>query len=359
MLPRQQQPRFIMYNVEEVKRLANGRWFDIFAAAGLNIKNKKHSACPICGGKDRFRADDKNGDGTSFCNNCGSNDGLGLLDLYMRGFKPAIEFVAGYLGISEETNIDQSAIDARKAETAAKNKLRAQYEADQKLEAQSIAANGASLIMQHSIPHSGHDYLTTKQIAGKTAWFMPNSFIIPISEGRTLDIIGSLIIPVINERRELVNVQIIKPDGFKMFLLDAQITGAFHLIGSVRAGDTILIGEGYATMDTIRAATSMPCVVGFNSNNLHSVSLIIDNLYPANKKLIIADNDWHNNHKPCGNVGLIKGMAAAKAINSDFISPPAIEGISDFNDYDVKYGRIELLNLLFRLKLLDSVRTNY
>ena len=351
-----------MYDIEKIKSMANGQWLSIIRSCGMDIDGVKnrHEGCPICGdGVKRFRLDDLRGDGTWICNHCGSGDGIGLIDLYMRGFKPAIEFVAGYLGISEETNIDQSAIDARKAETAAKNKLRAQYEADQKLEAQSIAANGASLIMQHSIPHSGHEYLTTKHIAGKTAWIMPASFIIPISDGRTLDIIGSLIIPVINERRELVNVQIIKPDGFKMFLLDAQITGAFHLIGSVRAGDTILIGEGYATMDTMRAATSMPCVVGFNSNNLHSVSLIIDNLYPANKKLIIADNDWHNNHKPCGNVGLIKGMAAAKAINSDFMSPPAIEGISDFNDYDVKFGRIELLNLLFKLKLLDSVQTNY
>jgi len=351
-----------MYDIEKIKSMASGRWLDIINACGMDIHGQanRHQPCPICNdGVKRFRFDDKFRDGNWICNHCNSGDGIGLIDLYLGGFKPAIEFVAGYLDISEETNIDQSAIDARKAETAAKNKLRAQYEADQKLAAQSIAANGAKLIMQHAIPHSGHEYLAKKQITGKTAWYMPNSFIIPISEGRTLDIIGSLIIPAINERRELVNVQIIKPDGFKMFLLDAQITGAFHMIGSVRAGDTILIGEGYATMETMRAATSTPCVVGFNSNNLHSVSLIIDNLYPANKKLIIADNDWHNNDKKCGNVGLIKGMVAAKAINSDFISPPAIDGISDFNDYDVKFGRVELLNLLFKLKLLDNVQTNY
>ena len=153
-----------MYDIEKIKSMANGRWLDIINACGMDIHGQanRHQPCPICAdGVKRFRLDDLRGDGTWICNHCGSNDGLGLIDLYMGSFKQAIEFVAGYLGISEETNIDQSAIDARKAETAAKNKLRAQYEADQKLEAQSIAANGAGLIMQHSIPHSGHDYLTT------------------------------------------------------------------------------------------------------------------------------------------------------------------------------------------------------
>lgn len=40
--------------------------------------NKRHGPCPICGGKDRFRFDDKNGVGDWICSSCGSGDGVML-----------------------------------------------------------------------------------------------------------------------------------------------------------------------------------------------------------------------------------------------------------------------------------------
>ena len=41
----------------------------------------KHGPCPMCGGKDRWRFDDKGGKGTWICSNCGSGTGI---DLVMR-----------------------------------------------------------------------------------------------------------------------------------------------------------------------------------------------------------------------------------------------------------------------------------
>jgi len=35
--------------------------------------------CPICGGKDRFRFDDKRGEGTYYCGQCGAGTGIILL----------------------------------------------------------------------------------------------------------------------------------------------------------------------------------------------------------------------------------------------------------------------------------------
>ncbi|WP_432416720.1 primase-helicase zinc-binding domain-containing protein [Salmonella enterica] len=43
------------------------------------IKNR-HQSCPVCGGSDRFRFDDKEGRGTWFCNQCGAGDGLKLVE---------------------------------------------------------------------------------------------------------------------------------------------------------------------------------------------------------------------------------------------------------------------------------------
>lgn len=39
----------------------------------------RHGPCPACGGKDRFRFDNKNGHGDFFCNGCGAGDGFQLV----------------------------------------------------------------------------------------------------------------------------------------------------------------------------------------------------------------------------------------------------------------------------------------
>ena len=70
------------HNWEEVKHRANGQWQQILSSlAGLDesqLRNK-HGPCPNCGGKDRYRFDDKAGDGTYICSQCGAGDGMSLL----------------------------------------------------------------------------------------------------------------------------------------------------------------------------------------------------------------------------------------------------------------------------------------
>jgi putative DNA primase/helicase len=60
---------------------ARGRWTEILPLLGVAVTllRNRHGPCPICGGKDRFRYDDKNGDGTYFCNQCGAGTGIILL----------------------------------------------------------------------------------------------------------------------------------------------------------------------------------------------------------------------------------------------------------------------------------------
>ncbi|WP_455252207.1 primase-helicase zinc-binding domain-containing protein, partial [Neisseria sp.] len=55
---------------KEIRAAAQYRWPEIHAALGIDpryLKNK-HQPCPACGGKDRFRYDDKDGNGTFICN---------------------------------------------------------------------------------------------------------------------------------------------------------------------------------------------------------------------------------------------------------------------------------------------------
>lgn len=57
-----------------------GRWLsEIFPAQGLSVQNNRHQSCPACGGRDRFRCDDRNGTGSYICNRCGAGDGYSLL----------------------------------------------------------------------------------------------------------------------------------------------------------------------------------------------------------------------------------------------------------------------------------------
>jgi putative DNA primase/helicase len=60
---------------------ARGRWREILPRLGVDTQflTNKHGPCPNCGGKDRFRFDDKNGDGTYYCNQCGPGCGILLI----------------------------------------------------------------------------------------------------------------------------------------------------------------------------------------------------------------------------------------------------------------------------------------
>jgi len=64
----------------QIRDQAKGRWRSILprlGAPGTSLDGKQH-ACPVCGGKDRFRFDDLDGHGTWFCNHCGAGDGMTL-----------------------------------------------------------------------------------------------------------------------------------------------------------------------------------------------------------------------------------------------------------------------------------------
>ena len=73
------------YKADEVRAAANGRWADVLGRLGVNasLLENKHGPCPGCGGNDRFRWDDRNGDGTWLCSQGGggtiSGDGIALL----------------------------------------------------------------------------------------------------------------------------------------------------------------------------------------------------------------------------------------------------------------------------------------
>lgn len=65
----------------KAREVAQGRWRGILASFGLSDRqlSGRHGPCPVCGGKDRFRFDDKGGRGTYYCSHCGAGDGIALV----------------------------------------------------------------------------------------------------------------------------------------------------------------------------------------------------------------------------------------------------------------------------------------
>lgn len=84
-----------------LREQTKGKWPALLPALGVDKAHltNRHGPCPICGGKDRFRFDDKGGNGTWFCSQCGAGSGVDLvMKLHGWEFKQAareIEQLAG------------------------------------------------------------------------------------------------------------------------------------------------------------------------------------------------------------------------------------------------------------------------
>jgi putative DNA primase/helicase len=60
---------------------ARGRWLEILPLFGIETRflSNRHGPCPLCGGRDRFRFDDREGSGSYYCNQCGPGSGVILI----------------------------------------------------------------------------------------------------------------------------------------------------------------------------------------------------------------------------------------------------------------------------------------
>ncbi|MCS0541175.1 DUF927 domain-containing protein [Aeromonas veronii] len=305
--------------VSDVAAAATGHWPDLLAAVGIDTpRGGKHGPCPTCGGKDRFRLDNKGGRGTWICNQCGAGDGLALVGLVTgKPIKEAAELIAPLVGVSA------GGLDATERERIHQQQ---QTRAGQEELRRHKAARRAAAIMQDS-EQAHAPYLARKNL-GVCLCAVNRILIRDAGENFPP---ASLIVPLYNEANELVNVQLIREDGTKRYLAGGQKQQAFHRLNG---GKLVAVVEGYATGLSVHLATGATVYCAMDSGNLLNVAKIARRQHPTAKIIICGDYDLdeagHRNE-----ITQHQTDGAALAVGAVVALPP-IQG--DWNDYHQAHG---------------------
>ncbi|EMH1415423.1 DUF927 domain-containing protein [Morganella morganii] len=298
--------------IREVKLKANGQWQGILSAVGAEVQVNTHTACPACGGKDRFRFDDKDGNGTFICNQCGAGDGLDLVQRVLGvGVTEAAKEVAGIIGI--DTRSDHQPARERTPVSAQQQSHKA---AQQQKEARDAAEKQKRFTARYSgllsqVQQGESVYLTGKGLTGFTLPLLPD---------------GAILIPLVNATGTVTGAQTIKPDGGKRLLTDSTKKGSYYPVNTPENVSEVIIAEGLATALTCHLIRpDALTVAAIDAGNLIHVAKHFRDQYARATLIIAADNDADNTV----NTGREKAEAAARAVNGQ-VTIPATSG--DWND---------------------------
>ncbi|ELA08750.1 hypothetical protein MOMA_09331 [Moraxella macacae 0408225] len=324
-------------NFELIQNQANGNYVSrIFPAVGIALQGsgKKHQACPLCGGTDRFRCDDKGGSGSWICNQCGAGNGYTLVREFTH--KDAYEthaLIADILGIDGGKPISQ----AEKQAWAKQQREREAAQAQAKQQAQLATAQTAQDRFNNANVATDHPYLTKKGVS---------------SHGLKVDTHGNLLIPLYYHNTKtgnitLCNVQSINADGKKLFVKDGLVGTAFYTLGDTARSDVIFVCEGYATAASVFESVGgkHATIVTFDAGNMVKCAPIIRTLYPKHRLIFCADDDKATAQNTGKNTGLLAAEKSATLTAGEVISPDfggderTLTGdLTDYNDLHAYFG---------------------
>ena len=261
----------------QVRDAALGRWKElIFPAFAITvpISKNKHGPCPICGGTDRFRCDDKQGKGTWICNQCNAGDGFELI-VKSRGMthSEVLKEVGSILGLSADSKVTDA---DRKKWREREEKQRLQAEADER-KAQGSAAKRAERMWRGKSVDRDCPYLDRKQVQ---------------NHGCKINGKGNLLVPLFDIDGQIWNMQEIHADGYKPYLTGARVNDCFCIIGEITSADQIVcIAEGYATGASVYEATGYTTIIAFQSGNIDKVGIAVRSKYLKLQLVYCADDD--------------------------------------------------------------------
>jgi len=321
--------------IREATSAAANRWPMVLSQLGINVPRspRQHAPCPACGGKDRFRFDDK-GRGSFFCNQCGAGDGLDLIQKVNQcGTTEAARLAADVLGIDYRvTETDQKAASQRRQQL---DEQRHQHEQQRQQKEAAEAEQRRESFVSH------YQRLSAQTTSGESEYLIArglNGFTLPCLPD------GAILLPLVDESGGVVAAQTITQQGEKKVLYGSAKRGAWHIVNQPQEVKEIIIGEGLAT--TLTAHLIRPyalAVVALDAGNLPTVAETMRRLYPNAAIIISGDNDWHepgeldDNGKPKVNGGKIFADKAAEAVNGAVSLPPT-RCKADWDDYRQQNG---------------------
>lgn len=300
--------------VSAIADAARGRWPLILQSLGIGIPaGHRHGSCPKCGGKDRFRLDDKEGRGTWFCNQCGNGDGLDLVSLVTgKGIKEVTGLVAATLSLPE---VSQQPLKPARNEASRQVSGRARFH-----ELMKTAQKGEST------------YLSTRGLYGHEFALLGQS----LTVAGTSFAAGSLLLPLTDIDGDITGGQLINVEGDKNLLAGSQLGGNFIAVSDMpdTSPEQVIITEGLATALTVCLLSSGWVVAAVAATNLVRVAEKIRQKWPDVRIVLAGDNDLLDGKE---NTGRNWAEKAAKAVNG-WVSLPPTRHKADWDDYRQEVG---------------------
>lgn len=284
------------------KELAHGRWLDILSNyIDAKFLDGKHHGCPICGnGRDKFRFDDKNGNGEYFCNTCGAGSGVHLLAQYQDcTHAEAWKLVEKVVG--------SATIAPRKSQVDQLERVRKIF---------STCTNGTpgdfvdQYLALRMLPNAPESLLRGR-------WWLD-------------DIESPAMVARCARGSKIVGLHLTFIEGGKKLdrrmyaIADGALVGSAVRLHKLNGGDAIVIGEGIESALSLAKIVSLPAWAAMDAGKLEKVE-IPDQI---KRVVIAADNDASYTGQAAAYALAKRLKASGKSVE---VLIPEIEG-EDFNN---------------------------
>lgn len=314
-----------MSAIQQIQTSMIGQWQGVLEGAGVTLpQGRKHGPCPMCGGKDRFRFDDRDGRGTWICNQCGAGDGL---TLFARSsclsVKEAIPLLASICGLSRSMSAsDLSRMEAHRQKAAERAEQQRQKEASQR----KAAAELANLMADEAIiiDASEHPYLARKGYSDFPVFVTARSYQHECNGKRYDYASGCLLHSIRDTNAEIIGAELVRDNGIKTALAGGSKAGIVVIEPPVdmplEQVETVFISEGVATGYAVRQLLGMNAIgfAALSKNNLLRAAGIARALIPELPIVV------------CGDVGAeAEAEQAAAAVGGVVSFPPS----GDWDDF--------------------------